>query len=228
MTTLAPAQLADMIESIARRVTSERDRLNRLDAALGDGDHGTSVSTALAAAVEDIAELGQPNASDIWLTTAKAMMNRMGGASGALFGTFFLNGASLLRGKERVRKSDLEAVLQAGLQGLKARGKAEVGDKTMVDALEPAVKAFCAAEDFAGAWHGAAEAAREGAESTRYLVARRGRARYLGERAIGQVDPGATSIALIFEAVNDWWTTNPSPGPSRHLYGGHPTSQGGE
>ena len=194
-----------MIESMARRVKSERDRLNRLDAALGDGDHGTSVSAALAAAVADIAELSQPSASDIWLTTANAVMNRMGGASGALFGTFFLKGAGLLRGKEGASKSDLQAVLQAGLQGVKARGKAEVGDKTMVDALEPAVKAFCAAEDFAGAWRNAAKAARKGAESTRELVARRGRARYLGERAIGLIDPGAASIALIFEAVNDWW-----------------------
>lgn len=205
MTTIAPAQLADMIESIARRVESERDGLNRLDAALGDGDHGTSVSAALAAAVEDIAELSQPSASDVWRTTAKAVMNRMGGASGAIFGTFFLKGASLLRGTAVVSKSDMEAVLQAGLQGVKQRGKADVGDKTMVDALEPAVKAFRAADEFADAWRRAAKAARDGAESTRELVARRGRAKYLGERAIGHVDPGATSIALFFEAVDDWW-----------------------
>ncbi len=217
MTTIAPAQLADMIGSIARRILSERDRLNRLDAALGDGDHGTSVSAAFAAAAADIAELKQPSAGDIWLVTAKAVMNRMGGASGAIFGTFFLKGAGHLRGIERVGKSDMEAVLQAGLQGVKARGKAEVGDKTMVDALEPAVKAFCGADEFASAWTRATEAAREGAESTRELVARRGRAKYLSERAIGHVDPGASSIAVIFEAVDDWWRANPSPSPSRHL-----------
>ena len=106
-----------MIESIARRVTSERDRLNRLDAALGDGDHGTSVSAALAAAVADLAQLSQPSASDIWLATAKAMMNRMGGASGALFGTFFLKGAGLLRGNERVRKSDYGGCSAGGFAG---------------------------------------------------------------------------------------------------------------
>lgn len=206
MTTIAPAQLADMIGAIARRLRSERDALNRLDAALGDGDHGTSLSAALAAAVEDIAELKQPSAGDIWLTTAKAVMNRMGGASGAIFGTFFFKGARRLRGKERVSKNDMEAVLQAGLQGVKARGNAEIGDKTMVDALAPAVKAFCGADELASAWSGAAKAAREGAESTRELVARRGRAKYLGERAIGHVDPGATSIALIFEAIEDWRT----------------------
>lgn len=206
MTTIAPAQLADMIGAIARRLRSERDALNRLDAALGDGDHGTSLSAALAAAVEDIAELKQPSAGDIWLTTAKAVMNRMGGASGAIFGTFFFKGARRLRGKERVSKNDMEAVLQAGLQGVKARGNAEIGDKTMVDALAPAVKAFCGADELASAWSGAAKAAREGAESTRELVARRGRAKYLGERAIGHVDPGATSIALIFETIDDWRT----------------------
>jgi dihydroxyacetone kinase-like protein len=206
MTTITPAQLADMLGSIARRILAERNTLNRLDAALGDGDHGTSISAALAAAVEDIAECKQPSAGDIWLTAAKAVMNRMGGASGAIFGTFFFNGGRFLRGKERVYKSDMEAVLQAGLRGVKARGKAEVGDKTMVDALAPAVKAFCAADEWAVAWRHAARAARAGAESTGELVARRGRAKYLGERAIGHIDPGAASIALIFEAVDNWWT----------------------
>lgn len=206
MSALEPAQLAAMIEAIARRVASERELLNRLDAALGDGDHGTSVSAALDAAVADIAALDQPSASDLWLAAAKAMLNRMGGASGALFGTFFLKGVAPLRGKDRLNKSDMEAALLAGLQGVKARGKADVGDKTMVDALAPAVIAFAGANDFADGWRRAAAAARAGAESTRMLIARQGRAKYLGERAMGHCDPGATTIACIFEAIDDWWT----------------------
>lgn len=194
-----------MIEAIARRISTERAALNRLDAALGDGDHGTSVSAAFNAAAEDIAALDNPSASDLWLTVAKAVMNRMGGASGAIFGTFFLKGVPALRGKDSLNKRDMETVLQAGLEAVKARGKAEVGDKTLVDALAPAVTAFAAADDFEAAWLGAARAARRGAESTRGLVARRGRAKYLGERGIGHVDPGACAIALIFETIDAWW-----------------------
>jgi len=181
-----------MLEAIARRISTEREALNRLDAALGDGDHGTSVS----AAVEDIAALDQPSASDIWTAAAKAVMNRMGGASGAIFGSFFLKGLPAVRGRDSLSKRDMEAVLKAGLQGVKARGKTEVGDKTMVDALAPAVADLAKAGDYAEGWRGAAAAARMGADSTRTLTARRGRARYLGERAIGHIDPGAATVAL--------------------------------
>ncbi len=205
MMTLESAQLAAMMGAIARRVESMRAHLNRLDAALGDGDHGTNVSAAFAAAREAIAALDQPSPSDLWLATAKAMMNRMGGASGALFGTLFFKGVAPLRGKDRLHKSDMEAALKAGLLGVKARGQAEVGDKTMVDALAPAVIAFESADDFGTGWSRAAAAARQGALSTEALIARQGRAKYLGERACGHIDPGATTIALIFEAIAEWW-----------------------
>ena len=205
MTAMGPADLSAMIDAIAQAVSAERDNLNRLDAALGDGDHGTSISTAFTLAVEDIASPDQASPSDLWLTTAKALMNRMGGASGAIFGTFFLKGVSDIRGKDRLSKRDMENVLQAGLSGVKARGKADIGDKTMVDALEPAILAFVAADGYGTGWSDAAEAARQGAESTKTMVARRGRAKYLGERAIGHCDPGATTIALIFEAIDNWW-----------------------
>ncbi len=206
MKTVDPAQLAAMIEAIARRISTEREALNRLDAALGDGDHGTSVSAAFIAAAEDIAMLNQPGAGDVWLAAAKAVMNRMGGASGAIFGSFFLKGVAAFRGKARMSKCDMDAVLMAGLQGVKTRGRANVGDKTMVDALEPAVKAFAMAGDFEAGWRSAAEAARIGADSTENLIARRGRAKYLGERAIGRIDAGATTVAIFFEAIDDCWS----------------------
>ena len=195
-----------MMAAVARRISTEREALNRLDAALGDGDHGTNVSAAFTAAAEAIAALNNPSASDLWLSIAKTVMNRMGGASGAIFGSFFLKGVPALREKDSLNKGDMEAVLTTGLQGVKARGKADVGDKTMVDALEPAVSAFASAQDYAEGWRSAAEAARKGAESTRDLIAQYGRAKYLGERALGHIDPGAFTIALIFEAISDWWT----------------------
>ncbi len=205
MNTIDAAQLCDMIAAMAQRIGDEREYLNRLDAAVGDGDHGTAISTAFAAAVDEIAALAEPTLGDIWLTTAKVLMNRMGGASGAIFGTFFLKGVALLRDTDRLSKAEMGGMLDAGLNGVKVRGRANVGDKTMVDALEPAVTAFAAAEDYAAAWKAAAAAARAGAESTRELVAGQGRAKYLGERAKGHIDPGAWTIALMFEAIDAWW-----------------------
>jgi len=208
MSEVGAEELRALIRAMAQRVGSERVALNRLDADLGDGDHGTSISRAFAVAVEEVEALEQPSLSAIWLATAKALMNRMGGASGAIFGTFFLKGVASLRDADRLHKDAMGALLAAGLDGVKARGKADVGDKTMVDALEPAVAAFDAADDFASGWRAAAAAARTGAESTRDLVARQGRAKFLGERAIGRQDPGATTIALMFEASHLWWKEN--------------------
>lgn len=208
MSAITAEDLSALIRAMAQRVAADRAALNRLDAALGDGDHGTSISTAFAVAVEEIEALPQPSLSAIWLATAKALMNRMGGASGAIFGAFFLKGVASLRDCERLSKDATALLLTAGLESVKARGKAKVGDKTMVDALEPAATAFDAADDFVSAWAAAAAAARTGAESTRPLVAKQGRAKFLGERAIGQQDPGATTIALMFEAANDWWKEN--------------------
>ena len=205
MVTIGVAEMSEMLAAIAAAIATERDLLNRLDAAIGDGDHGTSVSTAFEVAVAEIAALDEPSLSAIWLTTAKALMNRMGGASGAIFGTFFLRGVPLLRDRDSLDQASMAALLRAGLEGVKARGRAGVGDKTMVDALEPAVIAFEATEDFRSAWSAAAKAARRGAQSTSQLVARQGRAKFLGERAIGHVDPGATTVALMFEAFDSWW-----------------------
>ena len=131
-------------------------------------------------------------------------MNGMGGASGALFGTLFLKGVGPARGKPALSKADLDEMFSAGLDGVMQRGKADIGDKTMVDALRPAVERFAARTDFADAWTAAAEAARSGAESTVDMVARHGRAKFLGERGIGHQDAGATTIALMFEAIRDW------------------------
>ena len=205
MSEIGSDEVAAMVVAVANSIADDREQLNRLDAALGDGDHGTSISAAFGLAVNSIDALEQPSPSDIWLATAKALMNGMGGASGALFGTLFLKGVSEIRGKDRLSKADLDALWQAGLAGVKARGKAEIGDKTMVDALEPATMAFTEKNSMADAWKAAAEAALNGAESTKKLIARQGRAKYLGERGIGHQDPGATTIALMFEALDNYW-----------------------
>ena len=208
MTALGSEDLAGMIVAIARRISDERERLNRLDAALGDGDHGTSVSAAFALATENIEAMQDASPGDIWLATAKALLNGMGGASGALFGTLFLKGVAGIRGKSQLEKAEMDQLWRAGVDGVKARGKADIGDKTMIDALQPAVEAFEAAEDFTDAWREAAAAAERGADSTAPLVARQGRAKYLGERGIGHVDPGAATIAIMFSAARDYWESH--------------------
>ena len=194
-----------MLSAISKRIGAQAEVLNQLDSALGDGDHGRSISTAFAAAVQSIEELEQPSLSDIWMTTARMLMNRMGGASGALFGTFFLKGVGIAKGKDSLGKADMDSILRAGLAGVKGRGKAGIGDKTMVDALQPAVEAFCAGESYPEAWQNAAQAARQGAESTIGMLARHGRAKFIGERALGHQDAGAVTIALIFEAIHEYW-----------------------
>ena len=205
MSEIGSDELAAMVVAVANSIADNREQLNRLDAALGDGDHGTSISAAFGLAVNSIDALQQPGPNEIWLATAKALMNGMGGASGALFGTLFLKGVNAIRGKDRLSKADVDELWQAGLAGVKARGKAEIGEKTMVDALEPAVMAFTERANFAEAWQAAAKAASDGAASTKKLVARQGRAKYLGERGIGHQDPGATTIALMFEALDNYW-----------------------
>ena len=205
MSEIGSDEVAAMVVAVAYCIADNREQLNRLDAALGDGDHGTSISTAFGLAVNSIDALQQPGPNEIWVATAKALMNGMGGASGALFGTLFLKGVSAIRGKDRLNKADVDELWQDGLAGVKARGKAEIGDKTMVDALEPAVVAFTEKNSMADAWKAAAEAAMNGAEATKKLVARQGRAKYLGERGIGHQDPGATTIALMFEALDNYW-----------------------
>ena len=193
-----------MLLAISKRIGAQAEGLNQLDSALGDGDHGRSISAAFAAAVQSIDALEEPSMSGIWMMAARALMSS-GGASGALFGTFFLKGAGLMKGKDRLAKADMNTVLQAGLAAVKGRGKAEMGDKTMVDALEPAVAAFCASDAYGAAWRRAARAARRGAESTAGMAARHGRAKFIGERARGHQDAGAASIALMFEAVDAYW-----------------------
>ncbi|MEQ8675402.1 MAG: dihydroxyacetone kinase subunit DhaL [Aggregatilineales bacterium] len=200
-------QLDDMIVAIAAQIAENRDLLNQLDSALGDGDHGTSISTAFSSAAEQVKQLEDAQPADILKTTASVVMNRMGGASGALFGTLFMKAALTAKDKTTLTKSDMDALWQAGLDGVKSRGKSDVGDKTMIDALSPAVQAFCGAQDFGSGWQSAAEAAQRGAKSTKTMIAKHGRAKFISERAIGHQDAGATSITLMFEAIYAYWKT---------------------
>ncbi|MFN8448151.1 MAG: dihydroxyacetone kinase subunit DhaL [Anaerolineae bacterium] len=208
MTEIGVHELAGMIAAISAAIAESRDELNRLDSALGDGDHGTSLSVAFADAAAKVAALEQPTPTSILSATAHSLMNRMGGASGALYGTLFLRAGMAAKDKAALSHDDMKTLWRAALDGVIARGKAKPGDKTMIDALQPAVDAFAAAATLDESFERAAAAAAEGAQATANMVAQHGRARFVGERALGHVDAGARSIAVMFAAMNAYWKEN--------------------
>lgn len=205
MTEINAQQWIEIINRISANIMENRDVLNSLDSATGDGDHGTGISTAFNAATDELEKLSDADVMTVLKETANALMNRMGGASGALYGTFFLKMALKAKGKVALSKVDIEQAFQAGLEGVKQRGKSDVGDKTMIDALSPAVEAFSTSDNLSDAWESAAKSARSGAENTKNLIAKHGRAKFAGERSHGHIDAGASSIALMFEAIHDYW-----------------------
>lgn len=199
----------EIVRALSRTYQAECESLNRLDSALGDGDHGTALSVAFYEAAEKTAALSTPLPAAVLQVVASTLMNRMGGSAGALYGTLFLRASTMVKDKTTLTGDDLAAMWQAGLEGVMQRGKAQNGDKTMVDALAPAVAAFRDSVQSGGtiisAFEQAAAAARAGAEATASLVAKQGRAKFVGERSLGHVDAGAASVALLFETLRDYW-----------------------
>lgn len=191
---------------IAETVKDRRDYLTQLDAAIGDGDHGVNMDRGFEAVGKALAaQDGSVPPGKLLILAGKTLVSTVGGASGPLWGTAFRRAGRALGDSEEIGERDLLAALEAGLDGVVELGAAQPGDKTMVDALRPAVDALQAALD-AGepldqALGSAADAADKGARATVPLQARKGRASYLGERSIGHQDPGATSAALIVRAL---------------------------
>jgi dihydroxyacetone kinase-like protein len=201
------AQLQDWIRVFARLVDADKDLLTELDAAIGDADHGANMHRGLTAAVAALDDAGPLGPAALFKKVGMTLVSTVGGASGPLYGTFFLRLGGALGDAELVGPDAFAAALRAGLEGVVARGKAEAGDKTMVDALAPAVDALDAAltsgETWAAALGKAVNAAASGRDATTPMLARKGRASYLGERSTGHQDPGATSVALLLAAAAD-------------------------
>lgn len=198
-----------IVSALSRTYQAECESLNRLDSALGDGDHGTALSVAFQEAAAKTAALPNPLPAVVLQVVASTLMNRMGGSAGALYGTLFLRASTVAKEKAELTGDDLAAMWQAGLEGVMQRGKAQIGDKTMVDALAPAIAAFRdsvqSGSSITTAFEQAAAAARAGAQATAALVAKHGRAKFVGERSLGHVDAGAASVALLFETLGDYW-----------------------
>jgi phosphoenolpyruvate---glycerone phosphotransferase subunit DhaL len=183
----------DWMQRYAAKIKQQREELVRLDTAIGDGDHGTNMDRGMTNALERLGADEQPDAGAVLKTVAMALVSKVGGAAGPLYGTLFLRMAAGLEGQAEIDLAGYAAAWRRGLEGVEARGKAEAGDKTMVDALIPAVKALEGASELDSGLREAAERARRGMEATIPMVARKGRASYLGERSKDHQDPGATS-----------------------------------
>ena len=196
-------RLVDWLTRFRDAVAENQAYLTELDSAIGDADHGSNMTRGMNAV---IGKIGEPEAVDaLFKSVGMTLVSTVGGASGPLYGTFFLRIGTTAGAVTELDGEALSAALRAGLAGVIQRGNAQPGDKTMVDALTPALDAFDASlskgDDLATASRAAADAAAKGRDDTEPLVARKGRASYLGERSAGHLDPGATSTALLFEAL---------------------------
>ena len=196
-------QAVDWIRRFAAEVGEHRMELVRLDTAIGDGDHGTNMDRGMKKAVEKLDGLEGDDIGAMLKTVGMALVSTVGGAAGPLYGTLFMQMGSAAGGKTELDVAGWTAALEAGIKGVQARGKAEREDKTMVDALLPALEALQSADgaDEAAALTASADAAEEGMKATIPLVARKGRASYLGERSAGHQDPGATSTHMLLRTA---------------------------
>lgn len=194
-----------LVRMMAGAIEENHRELTQLDSAIGDGDHGTNMRRGFQAALESLEKAEPSSPSDALKAVSMALIGKVGGAAGPLYGTAFLRASSALSGKDDISPADVAEALEAALGGIKQRGKAEPGDKTMVDALAPAARAAkeaaSADKTAAEVLRAAAEAAAKGAEETVPMVAKKGRASYLGERSAGHKDPGAASTALLLDAA---------------------------
>jgi dihydroxyacetone kinase-like protein len=198
------ATVASAVRAAAEVITDHRDELVQLDRAIGDGDHGENLKRGFTAVVSKLDSSTADSPGAVLKLVATTLISTVGGAAGPLYGTAFLRAATALGDDAELSAESVAAALRAALGGIIARGKAEVGDKTMVDALTPAVEAAEAVgSGIAEVLAAAADAAATGAASTEPLVARKGRASYLGERSAGHVDPGARSTALLLRSFAD-------------------------
>jgi dihydroxyacetone kinase-like protein len=187
----------------------KRQELTDLDSAVGDGDFGISLDRGFTAVKAELSAKPPADLKAVFQNTATVLIKSMGGSSGPLIGTLFLRAGATVADKSELRPADVVALFQAGVEGMQQRGKAERGDKTMMDAWLPAVDAMRGALEAGGGLTEVLErgtaAAEAGAEATKTMSARKGRASYIGERSVGHPDPGAIAVAMMLNAAAEAW-----------------------
>lgn len=193
------------LENVAATIKEQRDYLTQLDSAIGDSDHGVNLDRGFSAVVTKLPTVADKDIGTILKTVGTTLVSTVGGASGPLYGTAFLRAGMATADRFELSADDLVVALQAALEGIQARGKAQRGEKTMVDAIAPGIdrlrEALAAGDELISALQQACEATRQGMEATIPMLATKGRASYLGERSIGHQDPGATSAYLIAQSL---------------------------
>ena len=203
--TITTPQMLQALETMCDTIEAEKEYLSELDGAIGDGDHGVNMAKCFREVKKKLAASSAEDVGALFKEVGMVVLNSVGGAMGALYGTFFLKLSQESTAKSEVNLSDLVAMFQTGEQGILDIGKANLGDKTLIDTLSPAVRAIEAAEkegkSLAGALADFEQAAKQGMESTRDMLAKMGRASRLGERTIGHQDAGATSCYYILRSL---------------------------
>ena len=199
------ALVSGWVREFARVIGEKAGYLTDLDAAIGDADHGINMDRGMTAVVAALDEAPSADMAGLCKQVGMTLVKSVGGASGPLYGTFFLRMAGAMGSGDSVDAADFAKALRAGVEGVVQRGRAEAGDKTMFDALAPALDALDAAlaagSGLAAALADATVAAEKGRDATESMVARKGRASYLGQRSVGHVDPGAASAAMLIAAA---------------------------
>ena len=208
--TVGRQELLAWLECLQRIYSENRQRLTELDATIGDADHGINMDRGFTAVMTELASNPAADIRALLQTVATVLIRTVGGASGPLYGTFFLRASAACAGKAELDADGVVSLFQAGVEGVRQRGKAVAGDKTMVDALAPALaamrKALVENGGLEAVLEAGATAAEQGMLSTIPMQARKGRASYLGPRSVGHQDPGATSSWLLVNAARDAWT----------------------
>lgn len=203
--TLTKTHIITWLQQAATTLDENKAYLTELDSPIGDADHGTNIARGFKAMVEKLPTVADKDIGAIFKLMAMTLMSAVGGASGLLYGNFFMKASAAAAGKEELSTEELLAVFSAGKEGIIQRGRAELGDKTMIDAWSPALDALHAAvaagQSLPAALQATARAAENGMKATIPLQARKGRASYLGERSIGHQDPGATSTYLLLHEL---------------------------
>jgi len=199
--TLGMARVA--LEKLSALAEEKKEYLTELDSAIGDADHGINMNRGLKKVMEKIQDKEYADFAGLFRDAAMTLMSAVGGSAGPLYGTFFMKMGQALSGKSEATAGEFANAMREGLNGIMALGKAALGDKTMVDAITPAIEALGGGGDDGAAWGAATDAAERGMNDTIPMLAKRGRASYLGERSIGHQDPGATSSWYMISCFRD-------------------------
>ena len=198
-------QIIQWLQTVATVLEQNKDYLTELDAAIGDADHGINMNRGFQKVLTQLPTVTNKDIGSIFKAVSMTLISTIGGASGPLYGTLFLRASAVVTGKSELTSEDMAQVFAAAVEGVVQRGKANLGDKTMLDALSPAANTFTEAvangSSFLDSLKQAVDAAESGMKNTIPMLAKKGRASYLGDRSIGHQDPGATSIYLIFKAL---------------------------